>query len=144
MHYLPDVTSCTYFINPFFIDPANLLVGTGEQEELIDIQTDEAEKIKHMEYGCPINFWLSTELSCPNLATHAAPQLLIFSSMSVHEQRFSALICIKSKSQNRLAAPGHDFRCAVSKVISKIDQSVEKKNRCIFLIETIIVFSVIF
>ena len=132
MHYFSDVSSCTYSINPFFIDPADLPVGTGEQEELINIQTDEAEKIKHMEYGCPINFWLSTELSYPNLATHAASQLLIFLSTSVREQGFSALISIKSRSQNRLAAPGHDFRCAVSKVISRIDQSVEKNTTTFF------------
>ena len=54
MHYFPDVTSCAYCINPFFVDPADLPVGTGE-EELIDIQTDEAAKINHKEYGCPIN-----------------------------------------------------------------------------------------
>ena len=45
---------------------------------------------------------------------------------------------IKSKSRNRLAAPDHDFRCAVSKVIPippidqlvipLIDQLVEKKQ----------------
>ena len=31
------------------------LLGTGEQEELMDIQTDETAKIKHKEC-CPINF----------------------------------------------------------------------------------------
>ena len=33
MHYFPDVTSCAYCINPFFVDPADLPVGTGEEEE---------------------------------------------------------------------------------------------------------------
>ena len=56
MHYFPDVTSCAYCINPFFVDPADLPVGTGEEEELIDIQTDEAAKITHKECGCSINF----------------------------------------------------------------------------------------
>ena len=37
MHYFPDVTSCAYSINPFFFDPADIPVGTGEQKELIDI-----------------------------------------------------------------------------------------------------------
>ena len=31
MHYFPDVTSCAYSINPFFVNPADLPVGTGEQ-----------------------------------------------------------------------------------------------------------------
>ena len=80
MHNFPSFTSCTYSINLFFVDPADLRVGTGEQEELIDIYTDEAAKIKHKECGCSINFWLSMESSYPNLATHAVSQLLIFSS----------------------------------------------------------------
>ena len=80
MQYFADVTSCAYCINPFFVDPADLLVGTGEEEELTDIQTDEAAKIKLKECGCPINIWPSMESSHPNLATHAVPQLLIFPS----------------------------------------------------------------
>ena len=50
---------------------------------------------------------------------------------------------IKSKSWNRLAAPGDDFRCAVSKVVPRIDQLVGKNNY-ILLIRAIIVFQVIF
>ena len=128
MHYFPDVTSCAYCINPFFVDPADLLVETGEEEELIDIQTDKAAKIKHKEYGCPINIWLSIESSCPNLVTHAVPLLLIFPSTWECEQGFSVLMSIKSKSWNRFTAPGDDFRCAVSKVIPRIDQLVRKKQ----------------
>ena len=70
MHYFTDVT-CAYFIIPFFVDPADFPVGTGEQE---NIQTDEAAKIKHKECGSPINFWLSMESLYANLATHAVPQ----------------------------------------------------------------------
>ena len=62
------------------------------------------------------------------LARHAVPQLLIFPSTWECEQGFSAFMTIKSKSRNRLAAPGHDFRCAVSKVMPRIDQLVEKKQ----------------
>ena len=58
LNYFPDVACCAYSINPFFIDPADVPVGTGEQEKLIDIQTDETAKTKHKEC-CPINFWLS-------------------------------------------------------------------------------------
>ena len=46
MYDFPDVTSCAYSINLFFVDPADLPVGTGEQE-LKDIHTEEAAKIKH-------------------------------------------------------------------------------------------------
>ena len=117
MHYFPNATSCIYSINPFFVGSADLPVGTGEQVQLIDIQTDEAAKIKHKECSCPINFWLSMESSYPNLATHAVLQLLIFLSTWECEQGFLALMSIKLKSRNCLAAPGHDFRCTVSKVI---------------------------
>ena len=37
MHHFPEVTSRAYFSNPFFVDRADQPVGTGEQEELIDI-----------------------------------------------------------------------------------------------------------
>ena len=117
VHYFPDATSCVDSINPFFVDSADLPVGTREQVELINIQTDKAAKIKHKEYSCLINFWLSMKSLYPNLATHAVPQLLIFPSTRECKQEFSALMSIKSKSRNRLAAPGHDFRCAVGKVI---------------------------
>ena len=120
MHYFPDVTSCMYFINTFFGDPADLPVGNGEQEELIDIQTHEAAKIKHKECGCLINFWLSMELSYPNLATHAVPHLLIIPSTWECEQRFFALISKKLKRRNRLATPGHDFECAVRKLFLEL------------------------
>ena len=36
LNYFPDIACCAYSINPFYIDPADMLVGTGEQE-LIDI-----------------------------------------------------------------------------------------------------------
>ena len=90
MHYFPSVTLCTYSISLFFVDPAGLRVGTGEQEELIGIYTDEAAKIKHKECGCSINLWLSMESSYPNLATHTIPQSLIFPSTWERKQGFSA------------------------------------------------------
>ena len=37
LNYFPDVACCAYSINPFFIDPADVPGGTGEQEKLIDI-----------------------------------------------------------------------------------------------------------
>ena len=88
MRNFPSVTSCTYFINLFFVDPADLRVGTGEQEELIDIYTDEAANIEYKECGCSTNFWLIMESSYPNLAIHAVPQLLIFPSKWECKQRF--------------------------------------------------------
>ncbi|KAG0713575.1 SCAN domain-containing protein 3 [Chionoecetes opilio] len=115
---------CAYIANPFSVDPADLPVGTGEQEELIHIQTDEGAKTKHKECS-PMNFWVSMASSYPTLARHAVPQLLICPSTWECEQGFSAMLTIKSKIRNRLAAPGHDFRCAVSKVMPRIDQLVE-------------------
>ena len=127
LNYFPDVACCAYSINPFFIDPADVPVGDGEQEELMDIQTDETAKIKHKKC-CPINFWLSVASSYPNLARVAVFRLLIFPSTWECEQGFSALLTIKSKSRNHFGTPEHDFRCAVSEVIPRIDQLVEKKQ----------------
>ena len=55
MHYFPDLVSCTYAVNPFCADPTLLPVGTGEQEDIIDIQVDNTAKAKQMECS-PINF----------------------------------------------------------------------------------------
>ena len=41
--------------NLFYVDPINLLVRSGEQEELIDIQSDETAKTEH-ETCTPLNF----------------------------------------------------------------------------------------
>ena len=108
INYFPDVAYCAYSVNPFFIDPVDVPVGTGEQEELIDIQTDEAAKIKHKEC-CPINFWLSMASLYSNLVRHTVSQQLIFPSMWECKQGFSALMAIKSKSRNCLGTPEHDF-----------------------------------
>ena len=127
LHYLPDLVSCTYPVNPFCIDPALLPVGTGEQEEIIDIQVDDTAKSKLNECS-PIDFWLIMGSTYPTFARNAVRQLLIFSSAWECEQGFSALIAIKSKSRNRLTEPRHDFKCAVSKVAPRIDQLVQKKQ----------------
>ena len=47
MHYFLNVDISPYVSNSFFVDPSVLSVGTGEQEKIIDIQSDEAAKIKH-------------------------------------------------------------------------------------------------
>ena len=78
LNYFLDVACCAYSINPFSMDPADVPVGTGEQEELIDMQTDETAKIKQKEC-CPINFWLSVASSYPNLACVVVSRLLICS-----------------------------------------------------------------
>ena len=97
LNYFPIVACCAYSVNPFFIDLVDVPVGTGEQEELIEIQTDESAKIEYKEC-CPINSWLSMASSYSNLAGHAVSQLLIFPSTWECEQGFLALMVIKSKS----------------------------------------------
>ena len=67
--------------------------------------------------------------SYPTLASHAVPQLLIFPCTWECEQGFSILMNIKSKNRNRLSAPGHDFRCTISKVMPRIDQLVKDKQK---------------
>ena len=127
LHYIPDLVSCTYAVNPFSIDPALPPVETREQEEIIDIQVDDTAKSKLNECS-PIDFWLIMGSTYPTFARNAVRQLLIFSSAWECEQGFSALMAIKSRSRNRLTEPRHDFKCAVSKVAPRIDQLVQKKQ----------------
>ena len=94
-HYFTDTTSCPYITDPLSVDPADLPVGTGEQEELIDMQKDQTAKRQRK--GCSaINFWLGMASSYPTLASHAAP--FIFPSTWECEQGFSVLMNIKSKN----------------------------------------------
>ena len=127
MHYFPDLVSCTYAVNPFCTDPPRLPVGTGEQEEIIDIQVDNTAKAKQKEWS-PMNFWLIMGSTYPTLARNAIRQLLVPPSTLEGEQTFSALMAIKSKSLNCLTEAGHDFRCAVCTVMPRIDQLVQKKQ----------------
>ena len=53
--------------DPSSVDPADLPVGTREQERLIDIQTDETAKTKHKKCS-PLNFWVSMASLCVTLA----------------------------------------------------------------------------
>ena len=127
IHYFPNIDISPYVSNPFFVDPSVLSVGTGEQEEIIDIQSDEVAKIKHKECF-PINFWLTMSSTYPTLAQKAIPQLLVFPSTWECEQGFSAMMNIKSKSRNCLTSTSHDFRCAVSTVAPRINQIVQEKQ----------------
>ena len=76
MHYFPNIDSSPYVSNSFFVDPSVLPVGTGEQEKIIDIQSDEAAEIKHKEC-CFINFRLTMSSTYPTMAQKAIPKLLI-------------------------------------------------------------------
>jgi len=61
----------------------------------------------------------------PTLARNAVPRPLAYPSLPLYmggEQGFSAMMAIKPKSWNCHAGPGHDFRCAVSEVLPRIDQ----------------------
>ena len=67
-----DAQACTYIRNPFIVKPGNLPVGTGEQEELIDLQCDEGaqEKFKNHKLA---EFWLNASPSYPALVKKAVP-----------------------------------------------------------------------
>ena len=41
VNYFPLVTCFADITNPFCVNPVNLHVGTGKQEELVGIQSDE-------------------------------------------------------------------------------------------------------
>ena len=107
------------------MNPSVVSVGTGEQEEIIDIQSDEAAKMKDKECY-PINFWLTMSSTYPTLAQKAIPQLLVFPSTWECEQGFSAMMSTKSKSRNCLTLTSDNFQCAVSTVAPRINQLVQK------------------
>ena len=89
----------------------------------------EDQTAKRQRKGCSaINFWLGMTSLYPTLASHAVPQLLIFPSTWECEQGFSIPMNIKPKNRNRLSAPGHDFRRAISKVLPRIDQLMKDKQ----------------
>ena len=75
-----DAQACTYTRNPFTAKPDDLPVGTGEQEELIDLQCDEGAQEKFKDFTLA-NFRLSVSSSHPTLAKM---QLLSFSYIQQH------------------------------------------------------------
>ena len=85
-------------------------------------------KVRHRD--CPaINFWLDFAASYPTLASRAVSRLSTFPSTWECELGFSTFLNIKSKKRNRLVAPQHDFRCAVSESIKpRIDRLVDNKQ----------------
>ena len=106
--YFPEAASYEYITNPFSVNPHDLAVVTGEQEELIDLQEDNEAKIRHRDRPA-INFWLDFAASYPTLASRAVSQLFTFQSTWDCEQGCSTFLNIKSKKRNRLVAPQHDF-----------------------------------
>ena len=126
-YYFPNKNNSPYVSNPFFVDPSVPPVGTREQEEIIDIQSDEAAKIEHKK-ECLINFWLTMFFTYPILTQKAILQLLVFPSTWKCEQGFSAMMSIKRKSRNCLTSASHYFRCAVSTMAPRIDQLVQEKQ----------------
>ena len=72
-----DGHACTYTRNPFTAKPDDLTVGTGEQEELIDLQSNEGTMEKFKDFTLA-NFCLSVSSSYPTLAKNAVTQLLVF------------------------------------------------------------------
>ena len=73
-----DAQACTYLRNPFTAKPDDLPVGTGEQEELIDLQCDEDAQEKFKNYTLA-NFWLNVSASYPALAKNAILSMVYFS-----------------------------------------------------------------
>ena len=67
-----DAQACTYITNPFTAKPDDLPVGTGKQEEFIDLQCDKGSQKKFKDYTLA-NFWLNVSTSYPALAKNAIP-----------------------------------------------------------------------
>ena len=60
--YFPEAPSYEYITNPFTVTPHDLAVGTGEQEELIDLQEFNDAKIRHRD-RLAVNSWLDVAAS---------------------------------------------------------------------------------
>ena len=115
-HYFFDdgnAQACAYTRNPFIAEHY-LPVGTGKQEELIDLHCDEgAQKLKDFAMA---NFWLNVSFSYPTLAKNAIIHLLVFPATWECKQGFSTFLTIKSKTRKRLVNSKYDFRCSMSKI----------------------------
>ena len=68
---------CTYTRNSLTAKLDDLPVGTGEQEELIDLQCDERAQEKFKNFTLA-NFWLNVNLSYPTPAKNAIFKLFVF------------------------------------------------------------------
>ena len=122
-----DAQACICTWKPFTAKPDDLPVGTGEQEELIDLQCDEGAQEKFKDFTLA-NFWLNVSFSYPTLAKNAITQLLVFPATWECKQGFSFFLTIKSKTADRLVNPEHDFRCFVSKISPRLAKLVEEKQ----------------
>ena len=124
-NYFPDVDNSS-FITPFVVNPCDLPVGTGLQEELISMQEDDGAKfLKDVKLD---DFWLQVSQSLPALSKKAIQKLLVFPSAWECGQGFSTFFAIKSKTRSRLKDPGSDFRCAVSVVQPRINALVDNEH----------------
>ena len=109
MHYFPAMERCAYLNNPFTINPSLLPVGTREQEDIIDIQCDQAARTKHKECS-PLNFWLSMSSTYQSLAPNAIPHLLVFPCTWECDQGFSAMMSIRVVSRAGLFRSGSGLK----------------------------------
>ena len=62
-------------------------------------------------------FLANYEFHLFNVGPKCCSSTTIFPSTWECDQGFSASMAIESKSRNHLSGPGHDFRCAASKVM---------------------------
>ena len=122
-----DAQACTYIWNSFTAKPDDFLVGTGEQEELIDLQCDEGAQEKFKDYTLA-NFWLNVITSYPALAKNAIPQLLHISNNMGMRTGIFYFSYNQVEKRNRLVNPEHDFRCSMSKISPRFAKLVEEKQ----------------
>jgi hypothetical protein len=76
-------------------------ISTKADEELIDLSEDTSLKLN---FNCRklTQFWLSVQHTCPTLSAEALKVPLPFSSSSICEVGFSAMIGMKTKFRNKL------------------------------------------
>ena len=122
-----DAQAYTYIRNQFTVKPGDLPLGTGEQEELVDLQCNEGaqEKCKNHKLA---EFWLNVSPSYPALAKKCNSLASHISNDMGMQTRIFTFLAIKSKPRNRLVNPEHKFRCSVSKISPRLAKLVEEKR----------------
>ena len=112
-HYFAeiDVTKYDWIRNPFLADPSTSGLYTQEEEQLIDLSSDQSLKMVFHTTPVP-TFWISINGEYPLLSEKAMKVLLPFSTSYMCEQGFSALAALKSKYRNRVDAEA-ELRIAV-------------------------------
>ena len=110
--------------NPYCCDVYDIPVDI--QDEFLDLQNDSSAKDIFKDSKLE-DFSVQMNRVYSKTSEYALKMLLPFSSTYLCESEFSALLCIKNKTRNKLSVED-DLRCALSNTVPSIDGLVKKKQ----------------